>query len=202
MRKLAAGLAALLMVGAMAGPSFAGNKGTVKVEEVDIDELPDNSPHPGCVFRVEWFHYADGSDVTWDFTVHPPTSDTSGPGSSVGGGADTLGPEDTNNHHLNLSVVQDLEAALLGSGIEPHPQQGWHVKLSVTGPEGNKYKVFWVECAGYPPRDLGRIGLASNSTSADGGLGITWGVLLAVGALGALALTLRKRALATRRSDD
>ena len=40
------------------------------------------------------------------------------------------------------------------SGIEPHPQQGVHVKLTVNA-EGSrgadvKHKVFWVTDCGYP----------------------------------------------------
>ena len=41
------------------------------------------------------------------------------------------------------------------SGIEPHPQQGFHVKLTINadGSQGAdvKHKVFWVEGCDTPP---------------------------------------------------
>ncbi|HLB61454.1 MAG TPA: hypothetical protein VJN50_01725 [Actinomycetota bacterium] len=201
MRRLSVALLAVLVVGLVAGPAAAGNKGTVKIEEVPIDLLPDNSPHPGCDFLIEFFHYPEGSEVSWVFTVHPPTSDTNGPGSVVGSDSATLDPEDANNHHLNLSRVQNIEAGLIASGVEAHPQQGFHVKLSVTGPEGPKYKVFWVECAGYPPRAApDTSGTSAVTPTDDSAARITWGMLGAFLAAGVVLRSILRRRLALRRT--
>jgi hypothetical protein len=131
-----------------------GNNGTVKIDGADFDDHPDNEPHVGCVFQVDWYGFDEGdffSDVT--FEVHPPTGkpeviltdevfiggdDNSGGGSEAG---------------LDASETYDLSTLL--QGFEPHPQQGWHVKLTVNndGSQGAdvKHKVFWVSGCETPP---------------------------------------------------
>jgi LPXTG-motif cell wall-anchored protein len=131
-----------------------GNNGTVKIDGVDFDDHPDNEPHVGCVFQVDFYGYDEGdlfADVT--FKVHPPTGneiilededifigedDNSGGGSEAG---------------LDASRTYDLTTAL--AGFEPHPEQGWHVKLTVNaeGSQGAdvKHKVFWVTGCEVPP---------------------------------------------------
>jgi hypothetical protein len=136
------------------GAEPPGNNGTVKVDGVAFDDDPDNEPHVGCVFQVDFYGYDEGelfADVT--FEVHPPTGspeviltdevfigedDNSGGGSEAG---------------LDASATYDLSALL--QGFEPHPQQGWHVKLTVNadGSQGVdvKHKVFWVSGCETPP---------------------------------------------------
>src|SRR6478609_10240248 len=107
-----------------------GNNGTVKIDGVAFDDHPDNEPHVGCEFQVDWYGLDKGdlnSHVT--FEVHPPTGkpvvlledtvfigqdDNSGGGSEAG---------------LDASKTYDLSDAL--QGYAQHPQQGWHVKLTV-----------------------------------------------------------------------
>jgi hypothetical protein len=152
---LGAGLVWVLpgaLPGASADPP--GNNGTVKIDGVDFDDHPDNEPHVGCVFQVDWYGFDAGdlnSHVT--FEVHPPTGqpevileddvfigedDNSGGGSEAG---------------LDASETYDLTTAL--QGFEQHPQQGWHVKLTVNndGSQGAdvKHKVFWVTGCEVPP---------------------------------------------------
>jgi hypothetical protein len=129
-----------------------GNNGTVKIDGLEFDDHPDNEPHVGCVFQVDWYGFDEGdlfSDVT--FESHPPTGppvvlltdrvfiggdDNSGGGSASG---------------LDASATYTLDF----SGIEPHPNQGWHVKLTVNndGSQGAdvKHKVFWVTGCETPP---------------------------------------------------
>ena len=124
-----------------------GDNGTIKLDTVEFDDHPDNDPHVGCVFQVDFYGFDAGdlfADVT--FETHPPTGpagvlredhvfiggdDNSGGGSEAG---------------LDASETYDLADAL--SGIEPHPNMGWHVKLTVNadGSQGAdvKHKVFWV----------------------------------------------------------
>jgi hypothetical protein len=131
-----------------------GNNGTVKIDGVAFDDHPDNEPHVGCIFQVDFYGYDEGelfADVT--FEVHPPTGspvviledevfigedDNSGGGSEAG---------------LDASATYDLNTLL--SGFTPHPQQGWHIKLTVNadGSQGAdvKHKVFWVSGCETPP---------------------------------------------------
>jgi hypothetical protein len=128
--------------------------GTVKIDGIAFDDHPNNEPHVGCVFQVDWYGFDAGdlsSHVT--FEVHPPTGkpevileddvfigedDNSGGGSEAG---------------LDASATYDLSTAL--EGFEQHAQQGWHVKLTVNndGSQGAdvKHKVFWVTGCEVPP---------------------------------------------------
>ena len=151
---------AVCLVAAIPGQAGAqpggppGNNGTVKIDGEEFDSHPDNEPHVGCVFQVDFYGYDEGdlfADVT--FKVHPPTGneiilededifigedDNSGGGSEAG---------------LDASRTYDLTALL--AAFEPHPEQGWHVKLTVNadGSQGAdvKHKVFWVSGCEVPP---------------------------------------------------
>jgi hypothetical protein len=162
-RRALAGLAsmsagAVCLVATVPGQASAdppGNNGTVKVDGVAFDDHPDNEPHVGCVFQVDWYGFDEGEDLFSHvtFEVHPPTGkpailleddvfigedDNSGGGSEAG---------------LDASETYDLTTVL--QGFEPHPQQGWHVKLTVNndGSQGAdvKHKVFWVSGCETPP---------------------------------------------------
>jgi hypothetical protein len=121
---------------------------------VEFDTHPDNEPHVGCVFQVDFYGFDEGdldADVTFD--VWPPTGgmvtiledtvfigedDNSGGGSEAG---------------LDAEATYDLTDLL--ADFEPHPQQGWHVKLTVNaeGSQGAdlKHKTFWVTGCEVPP---------------------------------------------------
>lgn len=129
-----------------------GNNGTVKIAALgELDGIPNNTPHPGCTFQVEWYGFDGGSDVvsTVDFAMQAPTSDATvtvdGPG-QVPVGEDAASGAGTDT---GLDAVQAYTLSFVG---EPHSQQGYHVRLTVATPrsQGNdtKTKVFWVEpCA-------------------------------------------------------
>ena len=139
--------------GAQAGGP-PGNNGTVKIDGEEFDDHPDNEPHVGCVFQVDFYGYDEGdlfADVT--FKVQPPTGnevileDTDifiGEDDNSGGGSEA---------GLDASKTYDLTSLL--AAFEPHPQQGWHVKLTVNadGSQGAdvKHKVFWVTGCETPP---------------------------------------------------
>ena len=121
-----------------------GNNGTVKIDGVEFDTHPDNEPHVGCLFQVDFYGFDEGdlsADVT--FEVQPPTggfvtilTNIVDIGQDPAGGGTDLDHEEG----YDLSSV-------LGS-YEQHPQQGWHVKLTVNA-DGSigadtKHKVFWV----------------------------------------------------------
>jgi hypothetical protein len=135
-----------------AGLSPPGNDGTVKIDGEEFDTRPDREPHVGCVFQVDFYGYDEGdpnADVT--FYVRPPTGgmvtvleDTVFIGQDDnGGGGSEAG--------MDAEATYDLTAWL----AEPHPQQGWHVRLTIDadGSHGAdvKHKTFWGSGCEAPP---------------------------------------------------
>lgn len=128
-----------------------GNNGTVKIDGLDFDDHPNNQPHVGCVFQVDFYGFDEGNlDAEVTFEAQPPTgtgvllTDVVFIGEdAAGGGTD-----------LDAAVTYDLSGPL--AAFEPHPVQGYHVKLTVNA-EGSigadtKHKVFWVtDCEPPPP---------------------------------------------------
>jgi hypothetical protein len=136
------------------GHNPPGNNGTIKIEDAVLtDKPPNNNPHQGCTFRVEFYNYDKGDDyrATVKFEDKSPTADAglevvSGNlnpligGDAAGGGTD-----------LDASEVYTLKFT-----GQPHPKQGYHVKITIhaDGSIGNdtKHKVFWVKgCDATPP---------------------------------------------------
>jgi hypothetical protein len=136
-----------------------GNNGTVKIDRAPFDSHPNNEPHVGCKFEVDFYGFDEGDlDAQVIFTAQPPTGkgeellndpkifigedDNSGGGSQAG---------------LDAHREYDLTSKLVGRFPE-HPQQGYHVKLTVhaEGSQGadTKHKVVWVQgCVSNPPTD-------------------------------------------------
>ena len=147
---LAAVLAAMAALALPATSASAedppGNNGTIKVDGEDIETVPDNDPHVGCVFNIEFFGYdAGGLDATFKFVAIPPT----GKNVVLRRGALVLEDDPAGGGtDLDATKTIDLSKALVGKGFTYHPQQGYHIKLVVTaeGSIGNdtKSKVFWV----------------------------------------------------------
>ena len=127
----------------------AGNNGTVKIAPLgEVDGIPNNSPHPGCTFQVEWYGFDQGADIisSVSFVMQAPTADVAltvagDPTVFVGGDPASGAGTDTG--------LDGTEAYTLSFDGAPHPQQGYHVKLTVSTPRSNgndtKSKVFWVE---------------------------------------------------------
>lgn len=146
------GLATVLALGAgsaLADP-IPGDNGAVKVDGVVFDTAPDNQPHVGCTFQIDFYGYDQGAfNATVKFELQSPTGSgliTPDSGSSTvfiggdpaGGGTDLDGQE----------------TYTLPFGLPQHPIQGTHVKLTVNAPfsigADTKYKVFWVTGCEYP----------------------------------------------------
>ena len=132
-----------------AGGDPPGNNGTVKIASLgDLDRIPNNTPHPGCSFEVQWYGFDSGPDVvsTVSFTPQAPTSDVTitvdGP-TSVPVGEDAASGAGT---ATGLDAVQAYTLSFSGGAPA---KQGYHVRLTVSTPRslGNdtKTKVFWVE---------------------------------------------------------
>jgi LPXTG-motif cell wall-anchored protein len=128
-----------------------GNNGTVKVDDVPFDDHPNNEPHVGCVFQVDFYGFDEGDlDATVTFTLVPPTGDNEDiVDDEVAIGEDAAG----GGTDLDASATYDLTDAL--ADVTPHPQQGIHLRLTVHA-EGSigadtKFKEFWVTGCGAPP---------------------------------------------------
>ncbi|MEA2650375.1 MAG: hypothetical protein QOI85_96 [Chloroflexota bacterium] len=139
-------LLAVTVAAPVAAKNPPGNNGTVKIDGLEWDNHPDNEPHVGCIFEVDFYGFDDGvGNAEVIFEAHPPTGhgtlavksvdigqdDNSGGGSEAG---------------WDASVRVNLTDAL--SGYPIHPQQGYHVKMTVHAPGSQgadtKHKVFWV----------------------------------------------------------
>lgn len=122
-----------------------GNNGTVKIDGVAFDDHPNNQPHVGCTFQVDFYGYDQGDlDATVTFAYHPPTQR---PGDNQVVRTDTLAiGEDAAGGATDLDASRTYTLDL--SGVTPHPVQGVHLKLTVhaEGSQGAdvKFKVFWV----------------------------------------------------------
>jgi hypothetical protein len=152
--------------GAGAGPNPPGNNGTVKIDGVEFDTHPDNEPHVGCVFQVDFYGFDEGdlfADVTFD--VWPP----SGPMVTILEDTVDIGEDDNSGGGSEAGLDASETYTLDLSGIEPHPNQGWHVKLTVNadGAQGAdvKHKVFWVTGCEIPPTTTTSTSTTTTSTS-------------------------------------
>ena len=130
----------------------AGNNGTVKIAPLgEMDSIPNNTPHPGCTFQIEWYGYDEGADIvsTVSFAMQAPTKDV---GLAVDGPSSVFVGGDPASGAGTDTGLDGREAYTLSFNGEPHPKQGYHVKLTVATPRSNgndtKTKVFWVEPCG------------------------------------------------------
>jgi hypothetical protein len=131
-------------------PDPPGDNGTIKIDGTDFDDHPNNEPHVGCVFQVEFYGFDEGDlTATVTFEAVPPTTGGVLLTDEVFIGEDPAG----GGTDLDANPTYDLDGAL--AGIPPHPVQGHHVRLTVhaEGSQGadTKHKVFWVEDCGPPP---------------------------------------------------
>jgi hypothetical protein len=155
---------------ASAGPNPPGNNGTVKIDDVPFDDAPDNEPHVGCTFQVDFYGYDQGDlNATVTFEAHPPT----GPVQVLLTDTVFIGEDDNSGGGSEAGLDASETYTLDLTGITPHPVQGFHVKVTINaeGSQGAdvKHKVFWVTgCA--PPTTTTTTGATSTSgvTSTSG----------------------------------
>ena len=142
-------MAALAVSFAIAGPVSAapGDNGTIKIDGVAFDDLPNNEPHVGCTFQVDFYGFDQGDlDAHVSFDAQPPSGTnpvpfTGDPDPFIGeddasGGGSTAGLDASETYTLNVA------------GLTAHPKQGYHIKITVHADcakgADTKYKVFWV----------------------------------------------------------
>jgi len=149
----AAAIAGCVALAGLATPAFAqdppGNNGTVKIDDVAFDDHPNNEPHVGCVFQVDFYGYDEGDDLSAHvtFTSQPPTP--TGPSIVLLEDDVFIGEDDNSGGGSQAGLDASKTYTLDFGGIEPHPNQGFHVKLTINaeGSQGadTKHTVYWVE---------------------------------------------------------
>jgi hypothetical protein len=152
---------------ATAAPNPPGNNGTIKVDDVPFDDAPNNEPHVGCVFQVDFYGFDQGdlsADVT--FEAHPPT----GPVQVLLTDTVFIGEDDNSGGGSQAGLDASETYTLDFGAIQPHPNQGFHVKLTINadGSHGadTKHKVFWVTgCVRGTTRTSGTTTTSSTTTT-------------------------------------
>jgi hypothetical protein len=121
-----------------------GNQGTIKIDALDFDSHPNNEPHVGCMFQVDFYNYGKGDyNADVGFAQHPPT-----PGAleMTSGSVTPFIGEDPPGGGTDLDAEETYQLDFSG---DPHPKQGYHVKVTVHAPDSlgadTKHKVFWVQ---------------------------------------------------------
>jgi hypothetical protein len=147
---------ALLVPGvAVAAPNPPGNNGTIKLDARPFDAAPDNEPHVGCTFQVDFYAYDQGNlDAQVTFEAHAPTLRPAGSQVLLTDSV-FVGEDDNSGGGSEAGLDARRTYRLDFTGITAHPVQGVHLKLTVNaeGSQGadTKHKVFWVTgCDGYP----------------------------------------------------
>ncbi len=136
--------------------SDASSAGTVKVDGVPFDDHPDDEPHPGCTFEIDFYGFPEGSDgelqATATFALWPPT----GSGQELATASTDVGEDEADGgRDLDGSLSIDLSSPLEDPGVRAHPIQGYHVRLTVDAGGTVKHKVFWVDCGEAPTPTTG-----------------------------------------------
>jgi hypothetical protein len=131
------------------GHNPPGNNGTVKIHDDYGDTAHHNVPHVDCDFAVAFWGFDADQTLTVSFAGQAPTGKDT-PLTVTGAPTSITSPDDAGggqDYDGELQFTADqLDLASLG---DPHPQQGYHIKLTVdtgeTTPGGFKYKVFWLQ---------------------------------------------------------
>jgi hypothetical protein len=157
---------------ASAGPNPPGNNGTIKIDDVPFDDHPNNEPHVGCVFQVDFYGYDEGDlDAEVTFEAHPPTQ-RDGDDQVLLTDTVFIGEDDNSGGGSQAGLDASETYILDFTGIEPHPVQGFHVKLTIhaEGSQGAdvKHKVFWVTGCGPSPTTTTTTGGTTTTTTTGG----------------------------------
>src|SRR5688500_8936523 len=104
-----------------------GNNGFIKVDDQPIDDIPNNQPHVGCTFHIDFYNYDEGDDLSAEvgFELKPPTAGA-GYTLEVDGPSSVFIGEDPSGGGDDLATTEIYTLTITG---EPHPEHGYHVKL-------------------------------------------------------------------------
>jgi hypothetical protein len=136
--------------GSAKGRGAGPNRGFIQVEGENIDDIPQNKPHQGCVFTIEFRNFDGTGLVTATLTLINPT-----PGGSTSATATLEDDPAGGGHDLDATIVMSLSNIPGIEDVEPLMIAGkpsLHVRLDVTTPWGEKHHVFWaMNCPPQPP---------------------------------------------------
>jgi hypothetical protein len=126
-----------------------GNNGRIKTGS-DAEAEPNDEPHiDGCRLWLEFFGFDTEEQAVVTFVTLSPTGNDDPLLTWQGTVSDD---PDAGDQHDDNVIGFNLSEAL--QPFKPHPQQGYHVKVSwdsVNAPGGEKHKVFWLDCTTAPP---------------------------------------------------
>jgi hypothetical protein len=138
----------LAVAAPVAAKNPPGNNGTIKIDRLAFDDHPNNEPHVGCTFQVDFYGFDEGvGNAHVIFELHPPTADGRTMTVTSGDLSPDIGEDDNSGggSEAGLDASETYTLAFTGA---PHPQQGYHVKLTIHAPGSQgadvKHKVFWV----------------------------------------------------------
>ena len=179
-----------LFVAGLAGPAGAapktppgdppGNNGTVKIDQSDkADEDKGNEPiGDDCLFWLKFYGFDNGQKADITFAAQPPTGGKA-PITDKGNGFGQPGDgvpisDDAAGGGQDEDAVVPYNLSSYVNGLTPHPQHGYHIKLTTTiknadgsaVPGGVKHKVFWIKCAAAAPTSL-RVAKATQGDPKD-----------------------------------
>jgi LPXTG-motif cell wall-anchored protein len=140
-----------------------GNNGTVKIDQSDVpDDDKGNEPiGDNCSFWLKFYNFDQGQLADITFAAHPPTGGkdaVTDKGNGFGQPGDGWEiSDDPAGGGTDEDAVLAYNLTDYVRGLDPHPQQGYHIKLTITVrnadgsavPGGVKHKVFWIKCS--PP---------------------------------------------------
>jgi hypothetical protein len=176
-----------------AGSGPGGGSGIVKLDRRPWDQAPNNEPHVGCTFQLDFYNYPEGVTARYSFTLWPPTgpADLDGGSGSLFIGDDPAG----GGQDLDGEATVELGPALLSSGIEPHHHNGWHVRVVVraraTAGADQKQKVFWVRaCKAEEPEEPEEPTVSPTTVTPPSPIAFTGSDVARPGMLALLALVL------------
>ncbi|HEX8762762.1 MAG TPA: hypothetical protein VF733_03295 [Candidatus Saccharimonadales bacterium] len=175
------------------GPNPAGNNGFIKINnETAPDSIPQNHPHVGCTFMVEFYNYDKNNDkAKVSFELQAPTNKSEHKLTIKSGNLTPPIGEDSAGGGNDLDAREIYTLGFIG---QAHEKQGYHVKLTVEAAgskgSGKKHKVFWVqpcvstETSVNPPQMLG---ISTVNTQPPTTLPVTGGTITTAALLGGLA---------------
>lgn len=136
---------------ALAAPTDPpGANGTVKIDGWPYQEHNNNEPHVDCRFQVEFFDFDKDERASIIFEAHPPSAADF---HEVGRLDDVLvsndeasgGSYDQDADEVFEFTSEDLDL----TNAHYHPQQGYHIKLTIDRQNHpnwtEKHKVFWIQ---------------------------------------------------------
>jgi hypothetical protein len=108
-----------------------GNNGTVNIDARPFDAAPDNEPHVGCTFQVDFYGYDEGDlEAQVSFEAHAPTLRPDGSQVLLTDSV-FIGEDDNSGGGSEAGLDARRTYRLDFAGMTPHPVQGLHEKLSV-----------------------------------------------------------------------